>query len=92
VVLYSPLKDCKSSKCKTWNFRKFWLQVHPEELTHWWITPVTLAKVLAQEGVDKRTLVHLFMAFNLELNKSDYSQPGSDFERFEGAIAPMRQD
>jgi len=26
------------------------------------------------------------MAFNLELNKSDYSQPGSDFERFEGAI------
>jgi len=27
------------------------------------------------------------MAFNLELNKSDYSQPGSDFERLEGAIA-----
>jgi len=45
-----------------------------------------------QEGVDKRTLVHLFMAFNLELNKSDYSQPGSDFERLEGAITPMRQD
>jgi len=55
------------------------------------LTPVTLAKVFLR-GVDKRTLVHLFMAFNLELNKSDYSQPGSDFERFEGAIAPMRQD
>ncbi len=57
------------------------------------LTTVTLAKVLAgKEGVDKRTLVHLFMGFNLELNQSDYSKPEPDLERLEGAIAPSRQD
>jgi WD40 repeat protein len=39
------------------------------------LTPNTLTKVLArQKGVDKQTLVRLFMAFDLELNKSDYSK------------------
>ena len=57
------------------------------------LTPVTLRKVLTcEEGVDKRTLVQLFMAFDLELNKSDYSQPDLDFKRVEAAIAPKRQD
>jgi WD40 repeat protein len=43
------------------------------------ITPVTFRKVLTREtGVDKQTLVRLFMAFNLELEKSDYTKPGSD--------------
>jgi WD40 repeat protein len=45
------------------------------------ITPVTFRKVLTREtGVDKRTLVRLFMMFNLELDKSDYTNPGSDLE------------
>ena len=57
------------------------------------LTPVTLRKVLAcKEAVDKRTIVHLFMAFDLELNKSDYSQPNTDFERLERTILPKRQD
>ena len=57
------------------------------------LTTATLTRVLArEEGVDKRTLVHLFMAFNLELNKSDYSKPDPDFEKLEGAIASLRQD
>lgn len=51
------------------------------------ITPVTLRKVLTrEEGVDKRTLVRLFMAFNLELNESDYSKPDQDSVRLEGTI------
>ena len=46
------------------------------------LTTVTLTKVLARkEGVDKRTLVHLFMEFNLELNQSDYSKIDNDLER-----------
>ena len=57
------------------------------------LTSVTITRVLArEEGVDKRTLVQLFQAFNLKLNQSDYSQPNLDFEKFEGAIAPSRQD
>ena len=43
------------------------------------ITPVTLRKVLTREkGVDKRTLVQLLMAFNLELTPSDYSKPDDE--------------
>jgi len=57
------------------------------------ITPVTFRKVLNREtGVDKQTLVRLFMAFNLELNKSDYTQPGSDLEKQEGLKVAKRVD
>jgi WD40 repeat protein len=43
------------------------------------ITTATFRKVLTREvGVDKRTLVHLFMAFNLELNRDDYTKPDSN--------------
>ncbi len=48
------------------------------------ITPVTLRKVLTREtGVDKQTIVRLFMAFNLELDKSDYTQREPDLEKLE---------
>ncbi|WP_243902833.1 NB-ARC domain-containing protein, partial [Aetokthonos hydrillicola] len=41
----------------------------------------TITKILArQHGVDKRTLVNLFMAFNLELSPLDYSKVNPDFE------------
>ncbi|MBW4595641.1 MAG: hypothetical protein KME46_22720 [Brasilonema angustatum HA4187-MV1] len=43
------------------------------------ITPVTFRKVLTREiGVDKQTLVRLFIAFNLKLQQSDYTKPDSD--------------
>jgi WD40 repeat protein len=43
------------------------------------LTPVTFRKVMTREvGVDRQTLVRLFMAFNLELEKSDYTQPDPD--------------
>jgi AraC-like DNA-binding protein len=48
------------------------------------ITPVTFRKVLTREtGVDKQTLVRLFMAFNLELDQNDYTKPESDLEKQE---------
>ncbi|MEO0970077.1 MAG: NB-ARC domain-containing protein, partial [Cyanobacteria bacterium J06639_18] len=57
------------------------------------LTPVTLRRVLScEEGVDKRTLVYLFKAFNLELNQNDYSKPESNFEKIERKISPKRQD
>ncbi|MEW6491081.1 MAG: NB-ARC domain-containing protein [Cyanobacteriota bacterium] len=40
------------------------------------LAPYTIAKVLsAEEGVDKQTLALFFRAFNLELDKVDYSSP-----------------
>jgi WD40 repeat protein len=43
------------------------------------LAPYTVAKVLAcEEGVDKQTLVFFFRAFNLELDKIDYSRPECD--------------
>jgi len=57
------------------------------------ITPVTFRKVLTREtGVDKQTLVRLFMAFNLELDKSDYTKPESDLEKQEGLKLLKRVD
>ncbi|MBR8833802.1 MAG: pentapeptide repeat-containing protein [Stigonema ocellatum SAG 48.90 = DSM 106950] len=57
------------------------------------LTPNTVAKVLArQEGVDKQTLVRLFMAFNLELNKSDYTKSDADLEGLEGWKISKRID
>ncbi|WP_152592086.1 NB-ARC domain-containing protein [Nostoc sphaeroides] len=45
------------------------------------ITPVTLRKVLTRETwVDKRTLVRLFMMFNLDLDKTYYTSPNSDLK------------
>jgi WD40 repeat protein len=56
------------------------------------LAPNTVAKVLARsEGVDKQTLVRLFMAFNLELNKSDYSQSDPNWAR-QGLKTPKRID
>ncbi len=49
------------------------------------LAPFTVAKVLArEEAVDKQTLALFFRAFNLELDKVDYSRPGLDCERIEG--------
>src|SRR4028118_2214931 len=46
------------------------------------LAPFTVAKVLAaEEGVDKQTLVLFFQAFNLELDKADYSRPNPDCEQ-----------
>ncbi|KST65699.1 WD40 domain-containing protein [Mastigocoleus testarum] len=60
---------------------------------HTGFTPVTLRRVLScEEGVDKRTLIYLFKAFNLELNQNDYSKPESNFEKIERKISPKRQD
>ncbi|PSB47423.1 hypothetical protein C7B80_09550 [Cyanosarcina cf. burmensis CCALA 770] len=57
------------------------------------LTTATLAKILTrEEGVDKRTLINLFTAFNLELNTSDYSQPSLDAKQPECAIAFTHQD
>lgn len=53
----------------------------------------TVTKVLErEEGVDKRTLDRLFGAFNLDLDKSDYSKLETDFKRTEGVIANRRQN
>ncbi|MEH1815256.1 MAG: NB-ARC domain-containing protein [Nostoc sp.] len=57
------------------------------------ITPVTFRKILTREtGVDKRTLVRLFMMFNLELDKSDYTSPDSDLKGQEDLKNPKRID
>ncbi|QMS86227.1 hypothetical protein HUN01_00985 (plasmid) [Nostoc edaphicum CCNP1411] len=57
------------------------------------ITPVTFRKVVTREtGVDKRTLVRLFMTFNLELDKSDYTSPDSDLKGQENLRNPKRVD
>jgi hypothetical protein len=53
----------------------------------------TVAKVLAhEEGVDKQTLERFFRAFNLELDKSDYSSPTLDLAQPNGRIIKSRQD
>ncbi|KAB8313887.1 NACHT domain-containing protein [Tolypothrix campylonemoides VB511288] len=57
------------------------------------LTPNTVAKVLARsEGVDKQTLVRLFIAFNLELSKSDYTKSDPNWERLQGLKTPKRID
>ena len=57
------------------------------------LTPNTVAKVLArQEGVDKQTLVRLFSAFNLDLNKSDYSKSAPDLLLLQASMSPKRID
>ncbi|BAZ47630.1 WD-40 repeat-containing protein [Nostoc sp. NIES-4103] len=57
------------------------------------LTSNTVAKILANRGgVDKRTLVYLFMAFNLELNPQDYSKFNSDLEKFPGLKAAKHVD
>lgn len=65
-----------------------------EELSHRaGITPVTLRKVLTRDGgVDRRTLVQLFMAFNLDLAPSDCSKPGDEQTGADGAISPSLID
>jgi hypothetical protein len=53
----------------------------------------TVAKVLAREkGVDKQTLERFFRAFNLELDKSDYSRPTPDLTQPKSTIIKSRQD
>nr|MDZ8009468.1 NB-ARC domain-containing protein [Nostoc sp. DedSLP05]MDZ8100991.1 NB-ARC domain-containing protein [Nostoc sp. DedSLP01] len=57
------------------------------------ITPVTLRKILTREtGVDKRTLVRLFMMFNLELAQSDYTSPDSDLKDRKASKVSKRVD
>ncbi|MDZ7954253.1 NB-ARC domain-containing protein [Nostoc sp. DedQUE09] len=57
------------------------------------ITPVTFRKILTREtGVDKRTLVRLFMMFNLELDVSDYISPDSNLKGQENLNNPKRVD
>src|SRR5579883_171501 len=57
------------------------------------LTPVTFRKVMTREvGVDRQTLVRLFMAFNLELEKSDYTQPDPDLVTPSTLQLPKRID
>jgi WD40 repeat protein/transcriptional regulator with XRE-family HTH domain len=57
------------------------------------LTSNTVAKILAnQEGVDKRTLVYLFMAFNLELNPQDYLKLNSDLAKLQNLKSAKRFD
>ena len=57
------------------------------------MTPVTFRKILNREvGVDKQTLVRLFMAFDLELDKSDYTKPSSDLVTQKNSTTPKRID
>ncbi|MDZ4871397.1 MAG: Tol-Pal system protein TolB [Chroococcidiopsis cubana SAG 39.79] len=63
------------------------------------LTTVTLGRVMScKEAVDKRTLVSLFMSFNLELQKSDYVNPNQVNtnqnleEQLEVQVTPKRQD
>ncbi|MBE9017617.1 hypothetical protein IQ272_16005 [Chroococcidiopsidales cyanobacterium LEGE 13417] len=63
------------------------------------LTTVTLGRVMScKEAVDKRTLVSLFMSFNLELQKSDYVNPNQVNtnqnleEPLEVQVTPKRQD
>ncbi|MEH2239106.1 NB-ARC domain-containing protein [Nostoc sp.] len=78
-----------------WEFRnnngsKFTLEELSEQAG---ITPVTFRKILTREtGVDKRTLVRLFMMFNLELDKSDYTSSDSDLKGQEDLKNPKRVD
>jgi WD40 repeat protein len=53
----------------------------------------TVAKILGrQEGVDKRTLVYFFMAFNLELDSQDYSKLNPDSTGLQGSKTLKRVD
>ena len=46
------------------------------------LNPDTLIKVFGGEvGVDKRTLIRCFMAFNLKLESNDYQQPIPDLNQ-----------
>ncbi|MFN6535522.1 MAG: NB-ARC domain-containing protein [Nostoc sp. EkiNYC01] len=57
------------------------------------LTSNTVAKILTnQEGVDKRTLVYLFMAFNLELNPQDYFKLNTNLDRLQASEVPKRVD
>ncbi|MEH1815257.1 MAG: NB-ARC domain-containing protein [Nostoc sp.] len=57
------------------------------------LTSNTVAKILTnQEGVDKRTLVYLFMAFNLELNPQDYFKLNPDLARLSALESRKRVD
>jgi WD40 repeat protein len=57
------------------------------------ITPVTFRKVITREtGVDKQTLVRLFMAFNLDLGQSDYTKPESVLGTQESSNSSRRVD
>ncbi|MBG1264608.1 NACHT and WD40 repeat domain-containing protein [Nostoc commune] len=57
------------------------------------LTSNTVAKIFTnQEGVDKRTLVYLFMAFNLELNSQDYFKLNPDLARLSALESRKRVD
>lgn len=57
------------------------------------LTPNTVAKVLSrQEGVDKQTLVRLFIAFNLELDKGDYTNSDPDLDKLSSLKISKRID
>ncbi|GAB1542217.1 NB-ARC domain-containing protein [Scytonema sp. NUACC21] len=57
------------------------------------ITPVTLRKVLTREtGVDKHTLVRLFITLNLELEKGDCTKPDSGLVKQESLKVSKRVD
>ncbi|WP_460202727.1 WD40 domain-containing protein [Scytonema sp. NUACC21] len=57
------------------------------------IAPLTFRKVLTRErGVDKHTLVRLFMTFGLDLDSGDYMHPDSNLEKQEDLETPKRID
>lgn len=57
------------------------------------LVPWTLVKVLnCEEAVDKRTLEYFFKAFNLQLDKSDYSRPVPDVKEAEQKLINTLKD
>lgn len=57
------------------------------------LAPNTVTKILVrEEWVDKHSIVRLFMAFNLELDKSDYSKNNGNWKVSEGWKTPKRID
>ncbi|GAB1541332.1 NB-ARC domain-containing protein [Scytonema sp. NUACC21] len=66
-------KAKRNEECQAKSGSKYTLEEISERTG---LTANTIAKVLSrQEAVDKRTLLHVFLAFNLELDASDYSKP-----------------
>jgi NB-ARC domain/WD domain, G-beta repeat/Pentapeptide repeats (8 copies) len=57
------------------------------------LAPNTVTKILVrEEGVDKQTLVRLFMVFNLNLEKSDYLKSDPNWTHIESLKTPKRID
>lgn len=84
-VIISPegwqkLQDARSQREREYKSGSKYTLEELSELTG--LTYNTVAKILAsKEGVDKRSLVNFFMAFELELSSRDYIKPNQNTEK-----------